>query len=144
MRYKKILVSAALAAFPCFCLAYTWDGCLTLSKVMNNVDGKGLLKITGPMIFKSVNSDCKIEGGAVILYRTFTMHSDFESSKNFVINNYPRLLDEDFLKTFSVEYCARDSKSGKWVFRGDPIYYSVNRSNGDFFAEYRFTGNSCN
>lgn len=143
MNIKKMLVSVALAAFPCLCSAYTWEVCLALTKVMNSVDSKELLKITGPLIFKSVNSDCKTEGGPIILYRTFTLHSDVESSKSFVINNYPRLLDEDFLKMFNIEYCAKDSKSGKWVFRGDPIYYLVNRANGSLFARYQFTGASC-
>lgn len=144
MIYKKILVSAALVVFPCFCLAYTWDSCLALTKVMNNVDDKELLKITGPLIFQSMDSGCKNEGGSVILYRIFTLHSDFESSKSFVINNYPKLMDADFIKAFKSEYCARDPKSGKWVFRGDPIYYAINRVNGDLFARYQFSGASCN
>jgi hypothetical protein len=144
MIYKKILVSITLAISPVFSLAYTWDSCLSLTKVMNNTNDKELLSITGPLIFKSVDAGCKNEGGTVILYRIFTLHGDFESSKSFVINNYPKLMDGDFVKMFKLEYCARDPKSGKWVFRGDPIYYAVNRVNGDLFARYQFGGASCN
>lgn len=144
MSYKKILLSVILAVFPCFCFAYTWDSCLALTKVMNNVDDKELLTITGPLIFKSVDSGCKNEGGSVILYRILTLDSDLESSKSFYINNYPKLLDLDFIKMFKIQYCARDRKDGRWVFRGDPIYYVVNRANGDLFARYQFSGASCN
>ena len=146
MIYKKILVSAALVVFPCFCFgfAYTWDSCLVLTKIMNNVEDKNLLTITGPLIFKSVDSGCKNEGGSVILYRILTLDSDLESSKSFYINNYPKLLDVDFVKMFKILYCARDPKDGKWVFRGYPIYYVVNRANGDLFARYQFSSASCN
>ena len=143
MNYKKILANVTLVLFPCFSLAYTWDSCLTLTKVMNNADDREWSKLTGLLVFQSVDSGCKIERGEVILYRIFKLHSDFESAKSFVINNYPKLLDEGFISAFKFEYCARDPKDSKWVFRGDPIYYVINRANGDLFARYQFSGASC-
>ncbi len=120
------------------------EGCLELTKVMNNVDDKELLKESGNVIFQSIDSGCKEEADGIALYRIFRLSDEFDSIKNFVLNRYPNHLDADFIKVLKIEYCAKDPKDKRWVFRGDNISYVILRANGDLFARYKFSGQSCN
>lgn len=144
MNCKKLFLFAALIAFSIFCSARSMDSCLELTKVMNNVDDKELLKLSDFVIFQTVDSGCKDEADGINLYRIFKLSNQFESMKNFVLNRYPNYLDEDFIKVFKIEYCVREPKNNRWVFRGDNISYVVLRANGDLFARYKFNAGSCN